>query len=172
MTRTHGRGRRGFTLIELLVVIGIIGLLSTLAVVALSSARRQAREAKRVSDMKSLQSALEIYSTTNNGYPASAAGGAAISLASGASGDNACLTDAGWVTLANCGTAPLIRLSAYPTPGPATGASYSYSSCATAPCSTYSVTFNLEGTFGDFKDGTDSGTDVNCSVGPSLFKCD
>jgi general secretion pathway protein G len=51
----------GFTLIELLIVIAIIGLLSTLAVVALSNARAKARDAKRISDIKQIQKALELY---------------------------------------------------------------------------------------------------------------
>jgi type II secretion system protein G len=61
--------QKGFTLIELLVVIAIIGLLSTLAVVALNSARMKARDAKRVSDVKQMQTALELYYNDNNGYP-------------------------------------------------------------------------------------------------------
>ena len=55
------RKQRGFTLIELLVVIAIIGLLSTLAVVALNNARMKSRDAKRVSDVKQIQTALELY---------------------------------------------------------------------------------------------------------------
>src|SRR3989344_3811515 len=62
--------KKGFTLIELLVVIAIIGLLSTLAVVALGSARLKARDAKRVSDLKQIQTALELYYTDENAYPA------------------------------------------------------------------------------------------------------
>lgn len=65
----YARSRwRGFTLIELLVVISIIGLLSTLAVVSLNNARAKARDARRLSDLKAIQTALEIYRDDNNDY--------------------------------------------------------------------------------------------------------
>lgn len=62
----------GFTLIELLVVISIIGLLSTLAVVALNNARMKSRDAKRLSDIRQIQTALELYFNDSNDYPATA----------------------------------------------------------------------------------------------------
>lgn len=55
------RNKKGFTLIELLVVIAIIGLLSTLAVVSLNNARGKARDARRVSDIKTIQTAMDLY---------------------------------------------------------------------------------------------------------------
>ena len=64
--------QKGFTLIELLVVIAIIGLLSTMAVVSLNNARVKARDARRISDIKQIQTALEMYFTDNNDYPAAA----------------------------------------------------------------------------------------------------
>jgi len=72
------RKQRGFTLIELLVVIAIIGLLSTLAVVALNNARMKSRDAKRVSDIKQIQTALELYYNDANGYPTAVTLGGAI----------------------------------------------------------------------------------------------
>jgi len=60
------RNKKGFTLIELLVVIAIIGLLSTLAVVSLNNARGKARDARRVSDVKAIQTAFELYKNDNN----------------------------------------------------------------------------------------------------------
>jgi general secretion pathway protein G len=85
--------KKGFTLIELLVVIAIIGLLSTLAVVALGSARVKARDSKRVSDLKQVQTALELYYTDNNAYPA----GNALLLGEAAGG--LCLGSAGFGAL-------------------------------------------------------------------------
>jgi len=61
--------KKGFTLIELLVVIAIIGLLSTMAIVALNGARRKARDARRVSDIKQIQTALELFQNDNSDYP-------------------------------------------------------------------------------------------------------
>ncbi len=66
------KNTKGFTLIELLVVIAIIGLLSTLAVVSLNNAREKARNAKRLSDVKQVQTALELYFTDENRYPGTA----------------------------------------------------------------------------------------------------
>ncbi|NTV22448.1 MAG: prepilin-type N-terminal cleavage/methylation domain-containing protein [Candidatus Yonathbacteria bacterium] len=60
---------RGFTLIELLVVIAIIGILSSVVLASLNSAREKSRDAKRVSDIKQLQLALELYYDTNQEYP-------------------------------------------------------------------------------------------------------
>jgi type II secretion system protein G len=62
--------KKGFTLIELLVVIAIIGLLATLSVVAYNTARAKARDTKRIADIKQVQTALALYYTDNNGYPA------------------------------------------------------------------------------------------------------
>ena len=64
---------KGFTLIELLVVIAIIGILSSVVLASLNSARKKGRDARRVSDLKQLQLALELYYDANpsTGYPAS-----------------------------------------------------------------------------------------------------
>ena len=52
---------RGFTLIELLVVIAIIGVLASIVLASLNTARRKSRDARRVTDIKQLQLALELY---------------------------------------------------------------------------------------------------------------
>lgn len=60
--------KKGFTLIELLVVIAIIGILSSVVLASLNSARQKSRDARRISDMKQVQLALELYFDSANGY--------------------------------------------------------------------------------------------------------
>lgn len=61
----------GFTLIELLVVIAIIGMLSSLFVSNYMEIRKKSRDAKRMSDLKQIQKALELYKQDQNppAYP-------------------------------------------------------------------------------------------------------
>lgn len=61
--------RKGFTLIELLVVIAIIAILAVVVVLTLNPAQllAQSRDANRVSDMATLSSALNLYSTDQAG---------------------------------------------------------------------------------------------------------
>src|ERR1035437_9360120 len=61
--------RKGFTLIELLIVIAIIGVLATLLMVNFVGVRQRAKDAQRKSDIRQLQSALEIYRSDNDSYP-------------------------------------------------------------------------------------------------------
>lgn len=63
------KNRNGFTLIELLVVVAIIGVLATVVVSSMNAARVKSRNAARVAAVKQLQSAIEIFRTTNGRYP-------------------------------------------------------------------------------------------------------
>lgn len=62
--------RKGFTLIELLIVVAIIGILATLLMANFIGVRQRARDAQRKSDIRQIQSALEIYRSDNGSYPA------------------------------------------------------------------------------------------------------
>lgn len=64
----------GFTLVELLVVIAIIGILSSAVLVSLKSARTKAMVSKSLTDLKQIQTALELYYDANGSYPLSAGG--------------------------------------------------------------------------------------------------
>ena len=128
--------KKGFTLIELLVVIAIIGLLSTLAVVALGNAREKARDSKRLSDVKQMQTALELYFNDNSAYPV----GSAM---------NACLSTGGFV--ATCGAT--VYMGQVPK-DPVTAAYYTYEGATTS----YTINFDLEGTSGGFAAGAVTAT--------------
>lgn len=55
------KGGAGFTLIELLVVIAIIGVLASIVLASLNTARAKSRDARRITDIKQIQLALELY---------------------------------------------------------------------------------------------------------------
>lgn len=63
------RDKNGFTMIELLVVVSIIGLLSTFGFVAFNSARVKSRDAQRLTDIKRIQHALDLYYNQKGQYP-------------------------------------------------------------------------------------------------------
>lgn len=63
--------QNGFTLIELLIVIAIIGILSTLLMTNFIGVRQRARDAQRKSDVRQMQSALELYRSDTGSYPVS-----------------------------------------------------------------------------------------------------
>lgn len=63
--------RKGFTLIELLVVIAIIAILAVVVILTLNPAAllQQSRDGNRVSDMTTLNSAINLYNTDQSGSP-------------------------------------------------------------------------------------------------------
>lgn len=125
------KNQRGFTLIELLVVIAIIGILSSVVLASLNSARKKGRDARRISDMKQLQLALELYYDANQSYPAGT-GSASTSLATLVTNN---------------------YISSVPQ-DPTNAANYVYmysaadgvgAACATVPCASYVVQAEIEG---------------------------
>ena len=131
--------KQGFTLIELLVVIAIIGLLSTLAVVSLNNAREKSRDAKRVSDIKQVQTALELYYTDNNGYPLTAASGSSIS-------------DSNATYMGTFPTAPT------PVDGTCVAGGNTYTYLVGANSTTYTIAYCLGGTTGGLTAGPRTAT--------------
>ena len=61
--------KKGFTLIELLIVIAIIGLIASLSVAAVNNAKQKSRDARRLSDIKQVQSGLDMYLSDKGFYP-------------------------------------------------------------------------------------------------------
>jgi prepilin-type N-terminal cleavage/methylation domain-containing protein len=142
--------QKGFTLIELLVVIAIISILSTVVMTGLNSAREKGRDAKRLSDVKSLQKALELYYDTCGGYPG--LGSAVIGSVGGlelTTADGTCDATNEFGTLMN-------PLPVNPLPN---GADYTYcsmaedsvvgvGSCDAGETTSYQITFSIENTAG------------------------
>lgn len=63
------KAKQGFTLIELLVVISIIAILSAFLMANFIGVRQRGRDAERKSDLRQIQSALELYRADNGKYP-------------------------------------------------------------------------------------------------------
>lgn len=129
MTNLFGMNKKGFTLIEILVVIAIIGILSALALVSFSSARARSRDARRMSDLRQMLTALELYNNDQAVYP-SASG---ISL-----GDvnHACLNSSGF-GVQGCSSPYMMKVPTDPQ-----GGYYTYTGSSTS----YVITATLEGT--------------------------
>ena len=124
--RENKTGSRGFTLIELLVVIAIIGILSSIVLASLNSARQKGRDARRVSDLKQLQLALELYYDAHptTGYPT-------VAQASMGTPASSVLVTEGFIS-----TIPA---------DPSTGSAYQYTAQGTGTsCSSYHLGATLE----------------------------
>jgi len=67
--KMRSSSKKGFTLIELLVVMAIISLLSSIVSASLSNARSKARDAVRLSDIRQISTALELYYSDWGSYP-------------------------------------------------------------------------------------------------------
>ncbi len=68
-TNSKNFNNKGFTLIELLVVIAIIGILSSTILASLNTARVKSRDVRRLSDIKQLNLALELFFDSKGHYP-------------------------------------------------------------------------------------------------------
>jgi prepilin-type N-terminal cleavage/methylation domain-containing protein len=61
--------QRGFSLIELIIVIAIIVLLASIVIQSVYGAQFKAHDVRRVSEMQSIQKALELYYIAHGVYP-------------------------------------------------------------------------------------------------------
>ncbi len=92
--------KKGFTLIELLVVVSIISLLASVILSSLSTARSKARDSKRISEIRQIQKAFELYYDKYGIYPDS-------------SWVNSC--DAAWTTVLGAALSEFIKIPVDPT---------------------------------------------------------
>jgi len=66
---------KGFTLIEILIVVAIIAILASSVLVGFGPAQRQGRDARRLTDLRQVQTALELYYAKCGYYPGNAQSG-------------------------------------------------------------------------------------------------
>ncbi|MDD2646409.1 MAG: prepilin-type N-terminal cleavage/methylation domain-containing protein [Patescibacteria group bacterium] len=146
--------KKGFTLIELLVVVAIIGLLAAMAVIALSNARAKARDARRVSDVRQVQTALEMYFLDNNAYP-NITGGTNTGTIEGK-----CLSSiSGWSAAPCTGTTYMAVAPSNPTPVndgscPSTGVGAVYTYSYDNSGASYTIKYCLGSATGGLTAGT------------------
>ncbi len=178
--------RKGFTLLELLIVIGILAILATTVVLVLNPAEmlRQARDSQRLSDLRTINSALGLWMVTSATTTMIAT--TTCTFGSVGPGNVACqlnqvttVAGAGWVNNVNFtfipGGSPLSRLPLDPMNNVAgvSGLYYAFSSNTT---STYELNANMEsekymkGGPGDVESNTkDGGNNVDWyEVGTNL----
>ncbi len=162
--------KKGFTLVELLVVIAIIGLLATVAFLSLNRARSKARDAKRISDIRQVQSALELYynDQLTPHYPV-AASSAGVTLSSAVLGS---------IYLADVPDAPSPADNPTGSTDCTAGNTYRYASLdgTAVPCTdtadtecgaSYNMTFCLGGATG----GVDGGCNIANPTGITTGAC-
>ncbi|MBI3305111.1 type II secretion system protein [Candidatus Parcubacteria bacterium] len=142
------RGEAAFTLVELLVVIAIIGLLATIVLVSINSARIRARDIKRLSDLRQIQLALELFADSHNQtYPAHDIYDAVTLCAGG--------VDCGLAVADACGTKRCINpLPVDPAGGSSSKYWYTYTQTAAAP-TLFHLGSNLEEAVGALQSDRD-----------------
>ena len=76
--------QQGFTLIEILIVVAIIAILASVVLIGLGPTQRAGRDARRLSDLREVQTGLELYYNKCGYYPGNpVASGACTGFVSG-----------------------------------------------------------------------------------------
>lgn len=61
--------KKGFTIVELLIVIVVIAILATISIVAYNGVQSRARDSERITKVKAIGRAIEMYYVDNGYYP-------------------------------------------------------------------------------------------------------
>lgn len=64
------KSEAGFTLVELLIVLMVLGILATIAIPRFADMKGKANLVKAKTELKQVQTALELYYAENSAYPA------------------------------------------------------------------------------------------------------
>lgn len=139
------RKSQGFTLIELLIAISIIGVLSSFLLANFVGVRQRARDGVRKSDLRQIQSALELFRSDQSTYPSSPLPGCGSALTTG-------------------GTTYMQKIPC----DPSSGAVYAYS--VGAGNTTYSLIACLENGNDSQIDRDVSNNKINCASSTTLWQ--
>jgi prepilin-type N-terminal cleavage/methylation domain-containing protein len=130
--------KEGFTLIEILIVVAIIAILSSVVLIGLGPTQRAGRDARRISDLRQVQNALELYYNRCGYYP-----GPTPTAASGPCGSFSQVTSDGWKALTATLTSVNTNIGVSTIPlDPTAGHTYYYGTNGTG--SSYIVAATLE----------------------------
>jgi type II secretion system protein G len=69
--KTHAKGGAslGFTLVEIMIVVTIIGMIAAIALPSFSKARMRSRASTEMTDLRTLESAFQMYAADNGDFP-------------------------------------------------------------------------------------------------------
>ncbi|MDI6717888.1 MAG: type II secretion system protein [Patescibacteria group bacterium] len=146
---------KGFTLLELLIVIAILAVLSTIVVLVLNPAEylKQARDAQRLTDLKAVSSALNLYlsSVTSPSLGTCAAVQCSTGGTTIPGGTSACTQNTGtdvnlttsWVTVKLTDITSGSPIARYPI-DPTSNATYHYAYHCSSTANTYELNAKME----------------------------
>ena len=109
------KGKQGFTLIEILIVVAIIAILASVVLVGLGPTQQAGRDARRLSDIRQVQNALELFYNKCGYYPGTIAAGVCAVGSPGAT----------WTAMGTMLTAAGLGVSSVPG-DPSSNRSYGY----------------------------------------------
>lgn len=161
--------KKGFTLLELLIVIGILAILATVVALVLNPAEllRQARDSQRLSDLRTINSAIGLWvasasSTTMTATSTCTSGSTTYGSSTCYNNSTTGITGSGWVNInfSNIpGGSPLSRLPL----DPSNNATNYYQFVNDATNITFELNANMESD--KYKSGGPSDVETNTKDG-------
>lgn len=171
--------KKGFTLLELLIVIGILAILTAAVVVVLNPAQllAQARDSQRLSDLASVQSAINLFLATATSTDLGTGPYATANAACGFTSTTTCTVSTstavngnGWVRVdltRASGGSPLAVLPLDPT----NSVTYQYAYIANDNLDTFEINARLESSKYRDRMANDGGEDSTCDATYTSATC-
>jgi general secretion pathway protein G len=150
----------GFTLMEILIVVAIIAILASVVLVGLGPTQQAGRDARRLSDLRQVQNALELYFSKCGFYPGPAVAGSCSGVSWSATSD--------WAGLQAAITGSAIGVNTMPV-DPSSGHSYYYGT--TNGGGSYIVAATLENANGSVFNSYQAQNTTGFTIGGSFVSC-